>query len=256
MATMVPTLVSPLLRAAGFRHAFFTREGGVSTGPYASLSFSIGAGDDPARVAENRRRAAAALGVEEEQLLYLSQVHGTEVHDVGFGTVHPEVVERKGDALTSRDPFTACGVRTADCVPVLLACRKTGAVGAVHAGWRGAVAGVIEAAIGVLRERHGASDLIAAIGPHIEVGAFEIGEEVAVELERAARIDRVVVREPGKKPHGDLRRFCRGALAASSVVEIDDVPGCTVTDPTRFFSYRRDGQRSGRQLSAIVARAR
>jgi YfiH family protein len=256
--TSAEFLVSPLLQAAGFRHAFFTRRGGVSTGPFESLSFSTSVGDEPERVLENVRRAAAALGVAPEHLHYLSQVHGARCVRVDSQSLRGEVAQSEGDALVSRDAGVACGVRSADCVPVLLADRRSGAVAAAHAGWRGTVRRVVEAAVVALSEiAEGPPELIAAIGPHISLAAFEVSEEVAGELAGASLLGDVVDRSFGERPHVNLRRIIRGQLLGLGLSEqaIDDVPGCTVLEPDRFFSFRRGGAVSGRHLSAIVPRA-
>jgi len=157
----------------------------------------------------------------------------------------------------------AAGVRTADCVPVLVADRSSGAVAAAHAGWKGVEAGVVAAAV---RELLGDGDggpasLVAAIGPHIETCCFEVGVDVADRLAAASPAGRAVVRpaSPSKSDtHAlvDLRRAVRAQLEALGFAAgaIDDVRGCTACDAERFFSYRRDGARSGRHVSAIVAR--
>lgn len=247
---------SELFTREGFRHAFFTRKGGASEGPYATLSFSESVGDEPERVRENLRRAARELGVEPDSVYYLSQVHGSKVHRLFGDEPRLELARREGDALVSDSPRVACGVRSADCVPVLFADRVTGAVAAAHAGWRGCVAGVVTTALHALRELAGEkSEIIAAIGPHISLAAFEVSPEVATELQ-AASPDPVVDGSFGSKPHVDLRRLVRAQLRAEGLndAQIDDVFGCTLLEPEHFFSFRRDGQKSGRHLSAIVAR--
>lgn len=248
---------SPLLRAAGFRHAFFTRQGGVSEGPYASLNFSVPVGDAPERVAENLRRAAAALGVEPGRLYFLSQIHGRDVVVLDGAEERETVLHRQGDAVASRTPGVACSVRIADCVPVLVADRSSGAVAAAHAGWRGVAAGVAAETVRTLRSMIGdEGDLIAAIGPHISVAAFEVSEDVAAQLLAASPDPDVVDRGYGPKPHVDLRRILRAQLRELGLPDdaIDDVRGCTVGDPEHYFSFRRDGKQSGRHLAAIVAR--
>ncbi len=243
---------SPRLERAGFRHAFFTRNGGVSEGPYASLSFSLAAGDHPAHVAENLRRASRVLGVDDGKILYLSQVHGKEVRRLVPTDSLERTLLREGDACFSDAPGLACGVRVADCVPILVGDQRTGAVAAIHAGWRGAVLGVVgEAVEALVQIGSRAADLVAAIGPHISLEAFEIGEEVARELEAAGcRIDRVRF----DKPHADLRGLVAAELHRAGVSDVDHVEGCTLSDPARFFSYRRDGKESGRHLAAIAVR--
>ncbi len=242
----------------GFRHAFFTREGGVSTGPFCSLNFSVAAGDDPQAVAANLASARQKLGVDAGKLCFVSQVHGVETAIVD-GTLSPaELLRVEADAVLTAVNGVACAVRTADCVPVLLADVETGCVAAVHAGWRGIVAGVVGAAVSRIRVLSGShGTLTAAIGPHISAAAFEVSEGVAAELQEACP-EPVVQRAPGEKPRVDLRRAVRAQLVAAGLAddEVDDVPGCTVLDAKQFFSYRRDGARSGRHLSAIVCRTR
>jgi len=248
-------LESALLRDAGFKHAFFTRRGGVSEGAYSSLSFSVAAGDSEANVAQNLERAAAVLGVTSTRIHFLSQVHGRVAYILSGNEVQSELVQREGDALASRAPGLACGVRSADCVPVLLADRRSGAVAAAHAGWRGAVKGVVSSAVEALRTLAPGAELIAAIGPHISLAAFEVSEDVAEKLLNASRDPEIVDRSK-PKPHVDLRRMLRAELHALGLAhsQIDDVPGCTFLQPEQFFSFRRDGKASGRHLSAIVPR--
>lgn len=263
---------SPLLIEEGFAHAFFTRRGGVSEPPWDTLSFSMAQGDTPSAVRENRRRAARALGVPERALYYLSQVHGTDA-SVLLGDEDPdEVVRRVGDITLSSSPMVACGVRTADCVPVLLADRHTGSVAAVHSGWKGTLARVVVSGVQRLRQLIGGpGDLVAAIGPCISACCFEVGDDVASLLSKAssageAALSRGPATESARRrtgsdaptPRVDLRTIVRAQLATAGVAgeSIEDVPGCTVCSPELFHSYRRDGDRSGRLLSAIVPRGR
>lgn len=246
------TLTSPLLAKLGFSHAFFTRLGGRSEGPYASLSFSLAAGDRDDHVGENRAIAARALGVDTDKLLYLSQVHGVAAYEATGEETIAGTLAHEGDIVFSRSPRVACGVRTADCVPILLAQPSTGAVAAIHAGWRGAVADAAGIGVRLLQTRFGDAPVVAAIGPHISAQAFEIGPEVAVLL-RAAAPDRTIVAMRDGRLTGDLAALVRASLERAGVTEIDHVAGCTVGEPTRFFSFRRDGRASGRHVSAIVA---
>lgn len=255
---IAPRLTSGLLARAGYRHAFFTRQGGVGVAPWDTLSFAVSTGDDAAAVTENRARAARALGVGPEALLYLSQVHGVAHRVLRRGEAFEDVVRDVGDITLSADPGVACGIRTADCVPVLLAHVPSGAVAAIHSGWRGTTLDVAAAGVRALRELAGAGRILGAIGPHIERCCFEVGDDVAAELAAASSLGASVVeREGDARPHVDLRRLVRAQLLAAGLADgdIDDVPGCTVCDAARFFSYRRDGARSGRLLSAIVAGA-
>jgi polyphenol oxidase len=247
-------LESRLLRDAGFQHAFFTRRGGVSSGPYASLNFSVSVGDGRAQVGENLRRAAAALGVDPNRLYFASQVHGREAFVIEREFPGENLLATEADAVLSRLPELACGVRTADCVPILIGDAKHGAVAAVHAGWRGVVAGIVAASVERLRGFADEGELVAAIGPHISCAAFEVSNDVATQIEQAAAGESVVSIEPGRKPHVDLRRAVRAQLHALGVRAIDDVGGCTAGEPDLYFSFRRDGPKSGRHLSVIVPR--
>jgi YfiH family protein len=256
--------LSPLLTRAGFRHAFFTRLGGASEGPFESLSFSTAVGDAPEHVALNLARAGRLLGVAPERILYLSQVHGSQARFYRDPLTREESITLEGDAIGGARPDSAYGVRSADCVPVLVADDTTGAVMAIHAGWRGVVAGVVEAGVEQLRRASEGGEqrrLLAAIGPHISLAAFEVSEDVASELQAACPGSspgaRGVERLPNRpKPHVDLRFIVTQKLLALGLdgADIDQVGGCTVLEPARYFSFRRDGKRSGRHLSAIVPR--
>jgi hypothetical protein len=247
---------SRLLSDAGFKHAFFTRRGGVSNGAFSSLNFSVKVGDDEANVAENLARAALALDIPRERLYFLSQVHGTITRFLSGDEQREAVLHQQGDAVGSLTAGVACAVRTADCVPVLVGDRKSGAALAIHAGWRGVVDGIVPCALGELRQALGGmGELVAAIGPHISRSAFEVSPVVADQLRRAS--DAADPADHGRaKPHVDLRAIVRAQLAAAALAphQIDDVPGCTVSDPELYFSFRRDGPHSGRHLHAIVAR--
>jgi YfiH family protein len=250
---------SPLLARAGFRHAFFTRSGGASQGPFASLSFSTAVGDEPHHVQENLRRAATCLGVEPARVLYLSQVHGQKARFYRAPEERSDLITLEGDAIGGSEPSCAYGVRSADCVPILLADAESGAVMAIHAGWRGVVVGVVEAGMACLRQHIGGKgQLLAAIGPHISRSAFEVSEEVAAELAAACPVPGAVERTSTAKPHVDLRFIVTQKLLTLGLTEarIDQVGGCTALDPEHYFSFRRDGKRSGRHLSAIVPRGK
>ncbi|MCA9618968.1 MAG: peptidoglycan editing factor PgeF [Myxococcales bacterium] len=250
-------LRSRLLDDAGFRHAFFTRLGGVSEPPFDSLNFSSSVGDDPELVHENCRRAAEALGVAVERLYFLSQVHGTQHHRLEGDEDPLEVLRREGDITLSTNPEVACGVRMADCPAVLIGDLESGAVVAVHSGWRGTVAGAVPAGVAALREvLGGPGDLVAAVGPHIEQCCFEVGADVAATIAAATAEGEAVVDRRRAKPHVDLRRVIARQLADLGVARVDHVAGCTMCDAERFHSYRRDGAVSGRMLGAIVAAAR
>jgi len=250
----VRVLRSTLLEQHGFSHAFATRDDGVSAPPFDSLNLGFHLGDDDDAVRENRARFAESLGVSIGRFFEQQQVHGCRVREIAPTDLPAAIVDAKGDALITRVAGMAVAARTADCVPILLAHPPSGNVAAVHAGWRGAVAGVLPNAIEVMAREP--RELVAAIGPHIRVGAFEIGEEVARELERAAG-GRPVVERSGDRPHGDLAALVTLQLRDAGLpgAAIDDVDRCTHADAAHFFSHRRDRGRTGRHLSAIVARA-
>jgi len=250
-----PHLSSELLTRAGFVHAFFTRQGGVSEGPFATLNLSPGVGDRPEHVSENLGRAARTLGLARERLYVAAQVHDRGVVVLHGSEAASEVAEIRADAVVSSAAGLGCGVRTADCVPILLADPETGRVAAVHAGWRGVVRRVIAATTERMLELGSRSTaLLAAIGPHIGPAAFEVDADVAGELARASSASGVVLERPGSKPHVNLARIVRAQLAEAGLLDarIEHVPGCTYSDAASFFSYRRDGQKSGRMLAVIV----
>jgi YfiH family protein len=261
-------LTSDLLSRAGFAHAFSTRVGGLSAPPFDALNLQsvqanarIAEGeprDSDAFIRENHARFAEAAGLARDAVVVdVSQVHGCTVV-----AARDAVRERvPADAITSARGGHAILIRIADCVPVLLACPRTGAVAAVHAGWRGVVAGIVHAAIDALRSLGCApNELLAAIGPSISVRHFEIGPEVAEELTRAnlgacvaaPGVCGITGREP--KHHADLVLGVRLQLERAGVerANIDADPPCTYADRARFHSFRRDGARSGR-LAALIA---
>lgn len=241
------TLRSAHLSEHGFVHGFSTRQGGASAAPFDSLNLGGGIGDSPQAVARNHRLFAEDVGYEE--LFELSQVHSATVREVRRGEDPKVVRAEEGDALIARDAGVAVGVRTADCVPLLLAHPAAGVVAAVHAGWRGVEANIATEAVRVMGVPAG--ELIAVAGPHIRLASFEVGEDVAQRLE-AASSARNVVSRAHERPHVDLFRILEAQLADISV-RLEDFGADTFADAARFFSYRRDGK-TGRHLSVIVAR--
>lgn len=235
----------------GIVHGFTDRNGGVSEGRFASLNLGVRWGDDPAAVAENLRRVAAAGGFGPDDLRKIRQVHGKAVWRASA-----LVPEAEGDALWARasDGPVVVGVLTADCVPVLLADREGTAVAAIHSGWRGTIANVVGATVAALVADGVAPDrLVAAIGPCIEVEAFEVGEEVAREFAQAPFGAEVVRRDLGARPHVDLVAAVRAQLVAAGVPagNIARVGACTWRHPARYFSYRRDGAGIGQMLAFV-----
>jgi len=250
-------LASPLLAAVpNLRHAFFTREGGVSEGIYASLNGGLGSRDSAAHVRENRARMAAAMGVAPSHFLTAYQVHSPDVA-VAEGP-WDETARPHADAIVTRMPGLAIGITTADCGPVLFADPKAGVVGAAHAGWKGALTGVLESTISAM-EQLGAERLgiIAAIGPLIRRHSYEVGTEF---VERFTAVDAGYASFFGpaqRDNHAmfDLAGFIRSRLENAGVLMIDDLGDDTYSD-ARFFSYRRSVHRQepdyGRHVHAIA----
>jgi polyphenol oxidase len=245
-----------LSTVAGIRHAFFTREGGVSEGVYASLNAGVGSADDPAKVAENRARMAKAVGVTPERLLTAYQVHSPDV--VVAEKPWPADARPRADAIVTRVPGLAIGVSTADCGPVLFADPQARVIGAAHAGWRGALSGVLEAAIAAM-ERLGAERgrLVAAVGPMISQRNYEVGNEL---IEQFTKADAENARffATGRPGHAqfDLPGFIAARLARAGIRQVEDLAACTYADPLRFYSYRRTTHRAepdyGRHVNAIA----
>lgn len=220
----------------GVRHAFFGRQGGVSRGIYASLNAGTGSNDDSEAVKENRRRIAVAFGVEPTNLVGVHQVHSPDAVFIEA----PWTGDRPhADALVATKPRLVLSVLTADCAPVLLADRNAGVIAAAHAGWKGAITGVLEAAVGLMRE-HGARDITAAIGPCIHQASYEVGPEFEA---RFVANDPANARffAPGKndRRHFDLPEFCASRLNAIGVSKIDILPLDTCALADRFHSNRR-----------------
>ncbi len=246
-----------LARTAGVRHAFFTRQGGVSEGVYASLNCGFGSNDDPGRVAENRARVTARLGLSADALVTAYQIHSAEV--VSVAEPWPPARAPKADGMVTRTRGLALGVLTADCAPVLLADAGAGVIGAAHAGWRGAVGGVIEAtarAMEALGARLAAT--VAVIGPCIQQASYEVGDDLRDAVLGADRTAADLFRtgEMGGKFLFDLPGFVARRLERLEFGIIGRIAADTCADEARFFSYRRATKRGetdcGRALSAIV----
>ena len=240
----------------GVVHAFSTREGGVSQGAFESLNLGRSVGDVPEHVAENGRRFAAKLGITPGQIICANQVHGEtilEVHGASPGDLIPPAIG-DADALVTRAKGVAIGIRTADCVPVLLYAPDVGAVGAAHAGWRGAVAAIAGKTVKRMAELYAASPqrMLAVVGPHIRACCYEVGEDVAKQFEARFGLA-VTVREGQGGTKLDLAEANRRALLEAGVLaeNIEVLDACTSCDAIRFFSHRRDQGRSGRHLSVI-----
>jgi purine-nucleoside/S-methyl-5'-thioadenosine phosphorylase / adenosine deaminase len=251
------TLGSSLLSAIpGLRHTFFSREGGVSEGIYAGLNGGIGSNDDPARVAENRRRMAQQLGVPPDRFLSVHQIHSPDVviaTGPWDGPVRP-----KADALVTRSEGLALGVTAADCGPILFVDPNARVIGAAHAGWKGALTGVLESTIDAM-ETLGAdrTGIVAAIGPLIRQESYEVGSEFVERFIEADAENGMFFIPGARDGHAmfDLAGFIRMRLENAGVLMIDDLGIDTYSDE-RFYSYRRSVHRKesdyGRHVHAIA----
>jgi len=244
----------------GIRHGFFTRAGGVSDGIYASLNGGIGSRDDAGKVAQNRARMAAALAVAPERLLTPYQTHSADV--VIAETPWTPATRPRADAIVTRARGLAIGVTTADCGPVLFADAEAGVIGAAHAGWRGALAGVLEATIGAL-ERCGAarSRLVAALGPMIRQANYEVGPEFVARFTAADAANARFFQPSARPGHAlfDLAGYIAARLQHAGIAQIEDVACCTYAWPAAFFSFRRSthlGEADyGRHVNALALTA-
>ena len=251
---------SETLKAPGIAHGFFDREGGVSTGIYESLNCGPGSKDAPEAVAENRRRVATALipGNEPPQLVSLNQVHSAIVHALpAWGAEDGKRLE--GDAMVTATPGLALGILTADCAPVLLADPRARVIGAAHAGWKGALGGVLEATLEAM-EKLGAQRMRiqAVIGPCISQDAYEVGWDFRDRfLELGLKHRRFFV-PSDKEGHYrfDLPGYTAHRLTAAGAGSVESLGVCTYPPENGYFSFRRTTHAGepdyGRQISAIV----
>jgi purine-nucleoside/S-methyl-5'-thioadenosine phosphorylase / adenosine deaminase len=250
-------LESPLLSAVpGLRHAFFSRHGGVSNGVYAALNGGIGSNDDPANVTENRRRMAEQIGVAPERLLTAYQVHSPEV--VVASAPWDMASRPRADGIVTRTEGLAIGITAADCGPILLVDSNARVIGAAHAGWKGALTGIVESTLQAM-EKLGAerSNIVAAIGPLIRQHSYEVGSEFVerfIETDAENALFFLPAAREGRAMF-DLAGFIRRRLENAGVVVIDDIGIDTYSDD-RFFSYRRSVHRQesdyGRHVHAIA----
>jgi YfiH family protein len=251
-----------VLRAGNLRevpHGFLGRRGGVSTGELAGLNVGYGSGDDREAIGENRARAIAAV-LPGAELATVHQVHSPDV--VTVERPWPQDGRPRADAMVTDQPKLLLGVLTADCAPVLLADVEAGVVGAAHAGWRGALAGVTDATIAAM-ERLGAKRdrIAAAVGPCIGQGSYQVDETFRgrfLGLDPAS--DRFFVSGPGDRPHFDLEAYVVARLDAAGIASIEALGLNTYADAERFFSYRRSTHHGeadyGRQIAMIGARGK
>jgi polyphenol oxidase len=236
---------SALLRVP---HGFSLRPGGVSLGPLASLNLGDAVGDSTANVVENLRRLAAEAAHSPAKLATVRQVHQD-----GVVRARPGVVPEADAVWTDAEDGTWVGVKSADCVPVLLVTKDGRAVAAVHSGWRGTALHVAARAVEALvRSGAQASGVCAVVGPCIQACCYEVGPELAQRFR--AEFGPEVLRDGGVRPHLDLSRAVRKTLLAAglSADNVDVQPSCTACDAARFYSHRRDGGVTGRHLAFIA----
>lgn len=245
--------LQPITANLRARHGFFTRNGGQSTGLFASLNCSLSGGDDHATVLHNRALVARHLGVTPENLLGAKQTHGT--HVITATTAWAIGAGGEADALVSATPGIALGIVTADCAPVLFSNAAGNIIGAAHAGWRGAVAGILEATADAMRKL-GASKISAVIGPCIHQESYEVAADMRDSV-LAHNPNDAISFTPGRPARWlfDLPGYCATRLAAAGITATV-TPHDTYADEANFFSYRRRTIRkepcTGHQISVIT----
>jgi YfiH family protein len=257
---MIERQTAAALTAPAIAHGFFLRHGGVSEGIYASLNCGPGSRDEPDSVAENRRRLAAELGAG-LTLVTLSQIHSATVHAAPLAA-RTANAHTEGDGLVTATPGVALGILTADCAPVLLADPEARVIGAAHAGWKGAVAGVLENTVAAMEELGAARARIrAAIGPAITQDNYEVGWELRDKvLEQGGLRMRKFFVPSARESHYrfDLKAYAAHRLAQAGIGAVETLPACTYPPENGFFSFRRATHRAepdyGRQVSAIALR--
>jgi len=236
-------------------HGFLGRRGGVSTGDIAGLNVGYGSKDDRAAIDENRRRAIAAV-LPNAELGTVHQIHSSRVVLVGWPW--PQNERPEADAMVTDRPGLLLGILTADCAPVLFADVEAGVIGAAHAGWRGALAGVTDATIAAMEQLGARRERIrAAIGPCIAQPSYEVDEAFrTLFLEADPANDRFFADGPAGRPHFALEPYIAGRLTAAAIAGFDALAIDTYADPDRFYSYRRAAHRGeadyGRQVSLIA----
>jgi YfiH family protein len=250
-------IAAEVLNAPGIRHGFFTRTGGVSGGLFASLNCGFGSGDDAAKVAENRGRAAEALELAPERLVTCHQIHSAEVIEVE--TPWRREAAPRADGMVTTVPGIALGVLAADCAPVLLADPGARVIGACHAGWRGALGGIVDATLRAMLRRGARLDgIAAAVGPCIGKDSYEVGPEFPAPFLAAEPGDADLFAPAARPGHFlfDLAGYVLRRLRRLGVARVAHTGGDTLTEEDRFFSYRRACLRHerdyGRLLSAIA----
>ena len=253
MHAMLEILTNPLLGPV--RHGFFTRKGGASSGVFSGLNCGYGSSDQSEIVAINRGRVAEAMGVAPSRLATVHQVHSPDVVTLRDGDDPAGAAKLRADAMVTAVPGIALGVLSADCQPILLADPQAGVIGALHAGWKGALGGVIEATVGAMRDL-GAQNIRAVIGPTISQRAYEVGPDfMDAFLAEDPDHHRFFAGGPNGRPMFDLPSFGLSRLREAGV-SAEWTGHCTYSDPERFYSYRRATHNAevdyGRLISVIV----
>ncbi len=259
IAPPLPLYSTLLSDSDGLRHGFFARGGGVSTGLFGSLNCGFGSKDDPAYVATNRRRAAATLGAKSAHLVNVYQVHGDRAVCVERPWKRGDAP--KADAMVTDQPGITLGVLTADCAPILLADEASGVIGAAHAGWRGALAGIIQSTVTAMTELGAkSSQIVAAVGPCIGFASYEVGPEFPGPFLHDDQSNAIFFKSAARQNHFlfDLAGYASRRLDNAGVASVDQLAHDTFAEEASFFSYRRALHRGeddyGRLLSAIVLR--
>lgn len=240
----------------GIHHGFLTREGGVSKGLYASLNCGPGSNDDPDAVIKNRAQAVAALGLGDGALVTCYQIHSPNV--VRVDQPWAQVDAPKADAMVTQMPGVVLGILTADCAPVLFADSRAGIVGAAHAGWKGAVGGVLEATVSeMIKLGADVEHIHAAVGPCIHQDSYEVGAEMREQVTNGSSWADYCFEPSARAGHFqfDLPSYVSGELQRLGLGSVEIIDHDTYADETRFFSYRRTTHRGepdyGRQISLI-----
>jgi polyphenol oxidase len=254
MSGTAEAIRSGALAASGFAHGFFTRRGGVSGGVYASLNGGVGSRDDSAAVHENRARMAAAIGVAPDRLLVPFQVHSADA--LAIERPWPAEARPRCDALVTATRGLGLGVTGADCGVLLFADREAQVIGAAHAGWKGALTGIVEATVASM-ERLGArrGEIVAALGPTIRQPSYEVGDEFVARFVEAAEENRRFFVDSARAGRAmfDLPGFIAARAEAAGVGGFEDLRLDTYSDEERFFSYRRTTHRGEADYGRLVA---
>ena len=246
-----------LAQLPAIAHGFFGRQGGVSQGVFASLNCGYGSGDNADHVRENRTRVGRRLGVEHDRVLTVYQMHSPEA--VIVNQCWAREAQPKADAMASREPGIALSILTADCAPILLADAQARVIGAAHAGWKGALTGVAEAAVAAMEQLGARRDrIVATVGPCITQPSYEVGEEFRARFVAASNANAKFFATGARAGHWqfDLPGYVRARLSTLGLGAVGAIERCTYADEADYFSFRRTTHRGepdyGRNLSAIV----